>query len=293
MGYTSNNYFYKPPYNASGTSEKAKFDNALDALDAIIKALSNASHSHVNSVVLAATEEAFTTALKTAYDAAEGKAHEHSNISTLNAITAAFTTALKSSYDDAAGKAHTHENSGILDSIEVALTNALKAGYDAAVSASHGHTNKSTLDAIEEALTSTLKAAYDDAVTKAHTHPAKSGAYGIEFTMGGGEGEHNRHFHLKIGSVNNPVDAEHSYVVDAESKDSQANWTYWNGENIVAVPSDGVFHIHKNRRVGYLIPADTLSYGQTYQVFVRIYNASIEQYGDWTWIERINPGVTG
>jgi hypothetical protein len=293
MAYTTNNYFYKPAIGAQGSSEKAKYDAALDALDLIIKALYDDSHEHDNSATLDATEEAFTEALKTAYDAAEAKAHEHSNISTLDAITAAFTTALKSSYDGAVTDSHTHANSAILDAIEVAFTDTLKSAYDGAVSDSHSHTNKSTLDAIEEALTSALKTAYDDAVTKAHTHDAKSGAYGIEFSMGGGDGEHNRHFQVKIGTVNNPVDAEHTYVVDVESKDSQTAWTYWNGENIVAVPSDGVLHIHKNRRVGYLIPDQTLSYGQTYQVFVRIYNTELEEYGDWTWLERINPGITG
>ena len=72
---------------------------ASDIKDAVTK-----KHAHVNIAVLNAIEEAFTTALKTAYDDAVTKAHTHGNKLILDAIDVAFTTVLKSNYDEAYNK---------------------------------------------------------------------------------------------------------------------------------------------------------------------------------------------
>jgi len=58
--------------------------------------------------------------------------HSHSNLAILDLITEAFTTALKTAYDDAVTKAHTHGNKLILDAIDVAFTTVLKSNYDEA-----------------------------------------------------------------------------------------------------------------------------------------------------------------
>ncbi len=60
--------------------------------------------------------------------------HTHSNITTLNAIQEAFTTALKSAYDGAVTNSHAHSNKTTLDNIQEALTTALKGNYDIAYS---------------------------------------------------------------------------------------------------------------------------------------------------------------
>lgn len=62
------------------------------------------------------------------------KVHEHANKATLDAIEEAFTTALKTAYDGAVTAQHAHANFSILDAIEEALTTALKAFYDKAYS---------------------------------------------------------------------------------------------------------------------------------------------------------------
>jgi hypothetical protein len=62
------------------------------------------------------------------------KKHEHSNKATLDAIEEAFTTALKTAYDGAVTDSHTHSNKAVLDAIEESLTTALKLQYDEAYS---------------------------------------------------------------------------------------------------------------------------------------------------------------
>ncbi len=71
--------------------------NVVTAAQAL--AAVNASHGHSNKVTLDAIEEAFTTALKTAYDAAVAASHTHLNKAILDAIEEAFTSALKTNYD--------------------------------------------------------------------------------------------------------------------------------------------------------------------------------------------------
>ncbi|GAH17680.1 unnamed protein product, partial [marine sediment metagenome] len=51
----------------------------------------------------------------------------------------AFTSALKTAYDSAVTNSHTHANKGILDAIQEALTTALKAAYDNAVTLAHSN----------------------------------------------------------------------------------------------------------------------------------------------------------
>lgn len=70
--------------------------SVADAKDAVAK-----KHEHANKTILDAIEEAFTTALKTAYDSAVDLAHGHANIAILDAIDEAFTSALKTLYDKA------------------------------------------------------------------------------------------------------------------------------------------------------------------------------------------------
>lgn len=69
---------------------------AADIADAVAK-----KHDHANKTILDAIGEAFTTALKTAYDNAASLAHGHSNMSVLDLIDEALTTALKAQYDKA------------------------------------------------------------------------------------------------------------------------------------------------------------------------------------------------
>jgi hypothetical protein len=123
-----------------------------------------------------------------------------------------------------------------------------------------------------------------------HEFPTTTGIYPVAFSMGGGDGEHNRHFQVCISTGSGPFDGT---IVNVESKDAQTNWTYWNGETVVAVDSDGVLHIHKDRRVQYAVPADTLDYGTQYGVYARVYNTEIEEYGGWSWLGDIVPGITG
>lgn len=65
---------------------------------------------------------------------AVAKKHEHANKATLDLIEEAFTTALKTAYDGAVTDQHTHANKATLDLIEEALTTALKTQYDKAYS---------------------------------------------------------------------------------------------------------------------------------------------------------------
>lgn len=58
----------------------------------------------------------------------------HSNRTVLDAIQEAFTTILKSSYDAAVTASHSHSNKSVLDNIQEALTTALKGNYDTAYS---------------------------------------------------------------------------------------------------------------------------------------------------------------
>ena len=71
--------------------------NVVSAAQAL--AAVNASHGHTNKITLDLIEEAFTTALKTAYDDAVAKAHTHLNKAILDAIEESFTTTLKTNYD--------------------------------------------------------------------------------------------------------------------------------------------------------------------------------------------------
>lgn len=64
-----------------------------------VKSAVDSAHTHANKAILDAVEEAFTTALKAAYDDAVTKAHTHLNKTVLDAIEEAFTTALKTNYD--------------------------------------------------------------------------------------------------------------------------------------------------------------------------------------------------
>jgi hypothetical protein len=163
---------------------------------------SYALHTHNNKAILDLIEEAFTSALKTAYDATVVLAHNHSNKIILDAVQEAFTTALKSSYDNAVTNSHAHANKTILDAIEQAFTTILKNKLDGiesgavslstvkadsdiadAISTKHSHLNKTILDAIEVAFTSALKTAYDGAVTNSHTHSNKTILDAIEVAL--------------------------------------------------------------------------------------------------------------
>lgn len=62
------------------------------------------------------------------------KKHTHANKTTLDLIEEAFTSALKTAYDGAVTDSHTHTNKVTLDLIEEALTSALKTNYDKAYS---------------------------------------------------------------------------------------------------------------------------------------------------------------
>jgi hypothetical protein len=86
-------------------------------------------HSHANKTTLDAVEEALTTVLKAAYDAAVLASHAHSNKAVLDAIQEALTTALKSNYDDA------YSHSGVATGNPHAVT-AADVGSPALVSPS-------------------------------------------------------------------------------------------------------------------------------------------------------------
>lgn len=73
--------------------------NAATAAD--VKDAVDTKHDHANKTVLDLIEEAFTTALKTAYDGAVAAEHSHTNISILDLIEEALTSALKTQYDKA------------------------------------------------------------------------------------------------------------------------------------------------------------------------------------------------
>ena len=127
-------------------------------------------HTHLNKTILDGIQEALTTALKNAYDAAVSDSHTHTNKTILDNIEEALTTALKNAYDGAVSQSHAHSNILILDNIEEALTTALKNSYDSAASQMHTHANITVLNNVEEALTTALKSAYDGAVSTAHSH---------------------------------------------------------------------------------------------------------------------------
>lgn len=61
---------------------------------------------------------------------AHSNIHSHSNMTTLNSIQEAFTTALKSSYDAAVSASHSHSNKSVLDATQESFTTALKTSYD-------------------------------------------------------------------------------------------------------------------------------------------------------------------
>ena len=80
-----------------------------------------------------------------AVEDAIAKKHAHTNASVLNATQESFTTALKTDYDDAVTKEHTHSNKSTLDTYtqtEVDLASA--------VSMKHSHDNKSVLDLVAQ-----------------------------------------------------------------------------------------------------------------------------------------------
>ncbi len=78
------------------SSTVADIDSAVS-----LKHSNSLDHSHANKTTLDAIEQAFTSALKTAYDGAVTNSHAHSNKSTLDSIEQALTTALKGNYDTA------------------------------------------------------------------------------------------------------------------------------------------------------------------------------------------------
>ena len=132
-------YMLKATYDsdADGIVDSAETvdDGAGNVSTAIqVKAAVVAAHTHANKIVLDAIEEAFTTALKAAYNDAVAKAHEHLNKAILDAVEVAFTSSLKTAYDDAVSKAHEHSNKAILDAVTEAFTSVLKGQYDLAYS---------------------------------------------------------------------------------------------------------------------------------------------------------------
>jgi hypothetical protein len=99
--------------------------SAVDVKDAVDK-----KHTHINKVTIDAIEEAFTTALKTAYDDAVTKKHIQNTDTKLdeggeNEVSA---EQVKGAITDS----HTHTNKAIIDATEVALTSTLKSNYDIA-----------------------------------------------------------------------------------------------------------------------------------------------------------------
>lgn len=92
------------------------------------------------------------------------KAHDHANKAILDAIEEAFTTALKTAYDDAVSKAHVQGTDQYLD--EGGANEVSAAEVKQAVTDSHTHANKAILDAIDVAFTTVLKGQYDDAYAK-------------------------------------------------------------------------------------------------------------------------------
>jgi hypothetical protein len=212
---------------------------------------------------------------------------------------------LSAAIRDARDKRHEHANDAILDSIDVAFTTGLKALYDAAVDDSHEHDNETTLDDIEEALTTALKNTYDAAITTLNNHIANTsnphsvtkeqvgtslGQYPIPFIIPDDSGEYNSHFQINIVTGTNPTTG---LVHSVESYTDQTNWTYWNGNNEVIVPSDGVLHIHQGARAVYIVPEDTMQFGTLYNVFLRIRNMNIGDYNAWTLLTKLNPSIRG
>ena len=91
-----------------------------------------------------------------------------------------------------------------------------------------------------------------------------------------------QHYALRVGTGITPTGG--SYLIDADSLVSQTNWTYWNGVNVVAVPSTGVSYIYSGLRVEY-DPTGTAAVAETiYYVWRRVYNIDDTNWGDWKQI---------
>ena len=146
-------------------------------------------HSHSNKATLDLIEEAFTSALKTAYDDAVDKAHLSSLIGTKTIDETDIADNKILQYDIASNTLKyvtgvgglnnvvedtTPQLGGNLDMNGHGIGGNTEAQIDDAVSKKHSHSNKTTLDLIEEAFTSALKTAYDSCVTKKHTHSNKT-----------------------------------------------------------------------------------------------------------------------
>ena len=74
--------------NAANAVTLSAVKTDIDIADSLTKKHSNtADHSHSNSSILGSITEAFTTTLKSAYDAVVSAAHSHNNKSTLDTYT--------------------------------------------------------------------------------------------------------------------------------------------------------------------------------------------------------------
>ena len=152
-------------YNA--TSGKLEYETAGAATGDMLKSTYDTDNDGIVDKAESIDDGTYSATAQDIQDSITKK-HTHSNKTVLDNIQEAFTAALKSAYDSCVTNEHTHSNKATLDLIEEAFTSALKIAYDACVTDKHTHANKATLDLIEQALTSALKIAYDDAVTKAH-----------------------------------------------------------------------------------------------------------------------------
>ena len=91
-----------------------------------------------------------------------------------------------------------------------------------------------------------------------------------------------QHFQIRVGEGNCADTGV--YVVDKESKDNQANWTYFSPDNILQIPAAGVDYLHNHLLVQYTTGQSVLSKNVMYNIWKRVYNATDSVYGDWDWL---------
>ncbi len=94
-----------------------------------------------------------------------------------------------------------------------------------------------------------------------------------------------QHFQIRVGEGNCADTGV--YVVDKESKDAQADWTYFSPNNVIQIPAEGVDYLHNHLIVQYTTGQSVLSKNVMYNIWKRVYNATDSVYGDWDWLGSI------
>ena len=143
----------KEDVDLSGYAKETFVTGITDKLDARVKTLETASHTHANAAVLNATTASYTTeeAAQVAKIASlETASHTHANKNVLDATTASYTTEKDTQVAKIAGletASHTHANAAVLDATTASYTTEEKTKLAGVAEGA----NKTIVDAVMSA----------------------------------------------------------------------------------------------------------------------------------------------